>query len=98
MVAVGLRAPHRRLELPVHQVYDDGLIAVQVVAPRLLRRELLGMLGAHIVVLFRRYERLDFDAVQILVQTIDEDVEQLLAVLLLAVRKLLLEARKYRFK
>ena len=98
MIAAGLRATHGRLELTMHEVNDNRLVAVQMVTPRLLRSQLLRLLGRHVVVLFGRHKRLNFYAIQVFVQAVEQNVRQFLAVLLLAVGELFFEPGENGFK
>ena len=94
MVTIWLRAPHRWFELSVHQVDDDRLWSFEMCFPRFQARLL--------VVLPVRFdsghEWFYFDSVEVFVETVKDNREQLLRILLLCIGELLLEPSENAFE
>ena len=76
--AAGL-ASDAALELPVEQVDDDALIAPQMILPGLSRHFVI----RPAVRVLELDVRLDLDAVQVLVKSVEQESEELLSVVLL---------------
>ena len=74
MITVCLWTFDCALELSVHQIDNYGLTSFEMVLPRLLA--CLDIIIA--VVLAHGHQRLLFDAIQVFVETIEQDVQELL--------------------